>query len=109
MTVFTGTVYTDTFIGTDYAADAFHFDPTTLDASDVFDGGLTTAGAEYDQVVLAAGTYAAADFAGMSGIEMIVLDGPVTLKVDAAWSYIDTVRLVGAAGQIDASDYLLVP
>lgn len=84
MANFTGTIGLDIFFGTDYVADTFIFDPTTLAGTDIIAGGLSTGFGDFDVVALAAGTYAAADFAGMTGIDEIRLDGPATLEVDTA-------------------------
>ncbi len=84
MTTFTGTAGLDVFNGADYLADDFFLNPTTLSGGDIIAGGLSSGSGDLDTVHLGGGTYAAADFAGMSGIENIQLDGAASIEIDTA-------------------------
>ncbi|MEZ5670518.1 MAG: calcium-binding protein [Alphaproteobacteria bacterium] len=83
MATFTGTAGVDSFVGTDFVQDIFYFDPTTLAGTDIVVGGANT-GTMGDVMHLGAGTYLAADFGGVSGIDTIWLDGASTLFIDSA-------------------------
>ncbi len=85
MANFFGTIGTDTFIGTDNVQDVFYFSDTTLDGSDIVEAGH---GFETDVMYLTAGTYDAAMFAGVDGIDAIRLNNNAgtTLTIDDALS-----------------------
>lgn len=83
MTTYTGTAGFDSLIGANFVADQFYFDATTLSATDIVAGGLSDS-LTGDSLILGAGTYTAGMFAGVTGIDLIVLDGPASITLDSA-------------------------